>query len=127
MTIAAGFSCPEGVVLCADTQESYGSFLKRSQPKIVIKPDAQSDEDECRAVFAGAGDSTFTDMLIGKVWQKMAAAGADEAAVVEALEDEILAKHQRTQCSHRSRRWLKEGHWTGREQVHHFDFLSRVR
>ncbi len=28
MTIAAGFPCSDGIVLCADTQETYGNLLK---------------------------------------------------------------------------------------------------
>jgi 20S proteasome alpha/beta subunit len=33
MTIIAGFKCHEGLVLCADTQETVGNVSKRNVPK----------------------------------------------------------------------------------------------
>lgn len=100
VTICAGFNCPEGIVLCADSEETVGDFLKRSQPKVVIYPAGKNlsggDADEVRAVFACAGDGPFIDMMVEKLWRKMASTEpAEENAVVEALEDELIAIHQR--------------------------------
>ena len=36
VTIAAGFRCVDGIMLCADTQETLG-FLKRKHPKLDVR------------------------------------------------------------------------------------------
>jgi hypothetical protein len=85
VTIVAGFKGTEGVVLCADTQETVG-ISKRNVPKLRFEPSGRlatlqrvlggENEHESLAVaFCGSTDNgPFLDMLIDKAWQ--AAQGA---------------------------------------------------
>ncbi|MGA7792169.1 MAG: hypothetical protein WCA19_03965 [Candidatus Acidiferrales bacterium] len=98
MTIAAAFNCPEGLVLCADSQETVGDFLKRSEPKIVVKANGclESGEiDEPRAVFACAGDGPFIDMTVEKLWRQMGRTRPTHGDMIDAMEDELIRIHQR--------------------------------
>ena|GEM_PF-1775565 len=98
MTICAGFKCPEGIVLCADSEETFGEFLKRSTPKIVVKFTGVMEGGDVtapRAVFACAGDSAFIDMAVEKVWRKMYCAQHTQADMIDALEDELIDIHQK--------------------------------
>ncbi|MGA2904972.1 MAG: hypothetical protein ABSD98_14145 [Candidatus Korobacteraceae bacterium] len=109
MTIAAGFRCVDGIMLCADTQETVG-FLKRKHPKLDVRgatayPFTLStephDEHEQRndpcAVFAGAGnDGDFLDALVDKLWRAMNGKGSEGLdAMIEAAEDELIVQYQR--------------------------------
>ena len=71
MTIAVGFYRGDGLVLCADTQETISGF-KRNVPKIVFRPHVVPQGTPC-AVFAGAVDGPLVDHIIDKLWDKMAA------------------------------------------------------
>ena len=70
MTVTVGFLCKDGVVLGADSQESYeGSALKRSVPKLVMFPPANIREViDRKAIFTGAGDAALVDKLIDEIW-----------------------------------------------------------
>lgn len=77
VTIVAGFKCYEGVVLCADTQETV-LHSKRHVPKLRFEPDhivnwgkALRGEDvtDLAAAFCGAGDGPFIDKLIDEAWK----------------------------------------------------------
>lgn len=88
MTIAAGFKCTDGMVLCADTQETVDGYRKRNVPKITVRPainplpalkqprrksdpkpkERPSPDPELIVGFAGAGDSSFLEKLIEKAW-----------------------------------------------------------
>ena len=68
VTIAAGFHCIEGIVLCADTQETVDNYIKRNVPKIAVRPQWTDDKSIPRVVFAGAGDGDLIDSLVGKMW-----------------------------------------------------------
>jgi 20S proteasome alpha/beta subunit len=57
MTIAAGFQCDEGIVLCADTEETVGD-IKQGTRKIVL---TAHPEMKHLVVFAGAG---WTDYIL---------------------------------------------------------------
>lgn len=64
MTIAAGILCPDGIVLCADTQETIGTF-KRIRPKLVELPIVCGDVS---AVVVGSTDNAvFLDELVEKI------------------------------------------------------------
>ena len=80
MTIIAGFKCHEGVVLCADTQETIG-HAKKHAPKLIFRPiDLSSDENYLAAAFCGAGDGPFIDKLVDTAWKSaQPAASLDEA------------------------------------------------
>lgn len=69
MTIAAGFVCMDGIVLCADTQESIPGYTKHSTDKI----DRWEDENLTFAI-TGSGDSE----IIQTVAQHIIEAGRRE-------------------------------------------------
>lgn len=75
VTIIAGFKCRDGIVICADSQETVGSS-KRSVPKIQFHkgpfPDFQNQDfinHDLAVVFAGAGDGPFIDKVAELAWQ----------------------------------------------------------
>jgi hypothetical protein len=80
VTIVAGFKSGDGVVLCADTQETAGNLAKRNVPKLRFEPSSSyailqrilsGEKDEGLAVaFCGATDNgPFLDMLIDEAWK----------------------------------------------------------
>jgi 20S proteasome alpha/beta subunit len=59
MTIAAAFPCKDGLILCADTQETIPGFVKTDTEKMhTIVRDTYS------LVFTGAGDGPLVEMTI---------------------------------------------------------------
>lgn len=54
MTIAAGFACKDGIVLCADSEYSWGSLLKTQGTKIARPPAGKAV-----VLIAGAGAASF--------------------------------------------------------------------
>jgi|GEM_PF-1671121 len=77
VTIVAGFKSYEGVVLCADTQETV-LHSKRHVPKLRFEPDSLSkagkrfrgeEVSDLAAAFCGAGDGPFIDKLIDEAWK----------------------------------------------------------
>jgi len=69
LSIIAGFKCPEGIILCADTQEVIGPS-KRSVPKLRFEPSNHPHTGEGLAVaFCGAGNNgPFIDRLVQNAW-----------------------------------------------------------
>jgi 20S proteasome alpha/beta subunit len=63
MTIAMGFPCRDGLVLCADTQEVISGYVKTDTEKMTI---IQSAPDY-NVVITGAGDGDFIEMVIQEV------------------------------------------------------------
>jgi len=59
MTIAAGFPCKDGLVLCSDTQETITGYAKVDTQKMT-----QIETPFYNLVFTGAGDSGLIDMTI---------------------------------------------------------------
>lgn len=70
VTIAAGFVASDGIVLCADTQETYGQLLKLNTPKIIVRPESFIPGAP-RIVFAGAGHGPFIDKLANEAWRRV--------------------------------------------------------
>jgi hypothetical protein len=77
VTIVAGFKSYEGVVLCADTQETV-LHSKRHVPKLRFEPDSLTnwgkvmrgeEVTDIAAAFSGAGDGPFIDKLIDEAWK----------------------------------------------------------
>ena len=77
MTIVAGFKSYQGVVLCADTQETV-LHSKRHVPKLRFEPDSlthsirksmDQEVTDVAAAFCGAGDGPFIDKLINEAWK----------------------------------------------------------
>lgn len=68
MTIAAAFRCNDGIVVCADSQETINDYLKVSVPKIEIRPEGISTRRGLFAVFVGAGHAPLIDKLVDEMW-----------------------------------------------------------
>ncbi len=62
MTIAAGFKCTDGLVLCSDTEYTWDSVLKLPGPKIYTHR-----EPSFSLAFAGAGDVDFIRMAVQRI------------------------------------------------------------
>jgi 20S proteasome alpha/beta subunit len=72
VTIIAGFKCNDGVVVCADTQETLGTS-KRNVPKLHFEPcnpvtEEEDNSSNLAAAFCGAGDGAFIDKLVTESW-----------------------------------------------------------
>jgi hypothetical protein len=96
VTICAGFRCLNGIVVCADTDESTESF-KRTVPKLEVRPRLTelSEHDSCRAVFTGSGDSSFVDALIDVMWKAIPQKKAAKFAEVTGKMEATLISHYR--------------------------------
>lgn len=114
VTIAAGFKCTDGVILCSDTEETVGDYGKRSRAKILVRPQTNpippiqiprrkgdmsprpvpAIMPEVVAAFAGAGNSDFIDKLVDKLWDALVIPGSF-ADRVAALEDATIEFHQK--------------------------------
>jgi hypothetical protein len=72
VTIVAGFKCSDGIVLCADTQETI-QISKTHVPKLRIEPTRfypnYDSTDELMVAFAGAGEGPFIDKLVSRAWE----------------------------------------------------------
>jgi len=77
VTIIAGFNCSDGVVVCADTQETTNNLSKKSIPKLRYEQGPypnfetqQYEKADLAAAFCGAGDNgPFIDKLIDRAWE----------------------------------------------------------
>lgn len=72
VTIIAGFKCEEGIVICADTQETVGT-AKRNVPKLRFEPcdpytQHEDNHSNLAAAFCGAGSGPMIDKLIDQAW-----------------------------------------------------------
>jgi hypothetical protein len=94
VTIALAFHRPEGIVFGADTRETYTGYLKRQVPKLVMRPENHQQGMPC-AVFAGAGDGSLIDHLIGKLWEGMKHKTDSIEAMIDAAEDALLNAYGR--------------------------------
>ncbi|HEV2021814.1 MAG TPA: hypothetical protein VGQ94_04740 [Terriglobales bacterium] len=84
MSIVAGFKSHEGIVLCADTQETVGTS-KRHVPKLRFEPKEKAGDgvppDELAVGFCGAtNDGVFLDEMVDRAWENVqTATSLDEA------------------------------------------------
>jgi hypothetical protein len=95
VTIVAGFKCYDGIVLCADTEETFGN-AKTKVPKLRICPaEGMIDHSEdLMLALAGAGDGPFVDKLVELIWAKVQTATSfDEAC--EFSKQAIEEAHQK--------------------------------
>lgn len=69
MTIAAGYLCDTGVILCADTQETIAGFVKTSTEKIAV-----FDGAEYTIALAGAGNNAVQiEMVVQEICDELEA------------------------------------------------------
>lgn len=96
VTIIAGFSSYEGIVLCADTQETR-EHAKRQVPKLRFEPhstllsDKSIHHSNLAAAFCGSGDGPFIDKLVEEAWKGAEGASSlDEAcdSIAHSIEDQ---------------------------------------
>lgn len=97
MTIIAGFRCDEGIVICADTQETLGT-AKRNVPKLRFEPcnhytDVEDNHSNLAAAFCGAGSGPFIDKLIDSAWTA-AKQEHDLATVCAAIETSLKNEYR---------------------------------
>lgn len=82
VTIIAGFKSWEGIVICADTQETI-EYSKHSIPKLVFEPREREhgSTDDLAAAFCGSSNQgPFVDKLISNAWESaQLATSLDEA------------------------------------------------
>jgi 20S proteasome alpha/beta subunit len=89
VTIAAGFKCTDGVVLCADSQITLdNSKLSRSKFRSYASLG-------CRPAFVFAGDVDFSAMAISSIARSLRLAEDRKGDLVEALKNEAIAIHKR--------------------------------
>ena len=94
VTIAAGFVCQDGIVLCADTEET-GVGYKRRVVKLQIMPNKPPfSEDEPVAIFTGSGDAAFVDEVIEEMWNGVLESGEQELSkIIKRLQYENRRYH----------------------------------
>jgi hypothetical protein len=93
MTIAIGYRCKGGVILCADTQETYDG-TKRNVPKLIVKESTVPDGPPLVLAVAGAGHGPFIDRLVSDMWKAIAGRRNTEQAIA-AADDAILDHYDR--------------------------------
>lgn len=89
MTIAAGFCCSDGVVLCADTQLTIPGSLKYPESKIRMSPDLRA----C-PVFAFCDDMDYQKQCISHFNEAIRTAELNRGHVIRALEQKTVELHQ---------------------------------
>jgi len=104
VTIIAGFRSHQGVVVCADTQETIGEIFKHNVPKLRFEPSGaqaaarrvlgSANDDDLAVAFCGAtNNGPYLDMLIDKAWE----AAREAVSLAEActlIEESIKDTHQ---------------------------------
>lgn len=77
VTIIAGFMCQGGIVICADTQETFGT-AKRNVPKLQCFKGPVSNQDHSGMInhdlalaICGAGDGPFIDKIASQAWDSV--------------------------------------------------------
>ena len=76
VTIIAGFRCYDGVVICADTQETVNNLSKRNVPKLRFEPVDWLERTEAvtrdglAIAFCGASETgPFIDKIVERAWE----------------------------------------------------------
>jgi 20S proteasome alpha/beta subunit len=88
MTIAAGFTCSNGIVLCADTEISVQGWMKYPGSKFRVFMDLDSEP-----VFTFAGDVGFCDMFINRIVARIQSEKLSGNDLYKAIEQEVLDTH----------------------------------
>ena len=91
MTIAAGFVCRDGIVLCADSQESVGDYKwpvkKLVIPKIMV--------GKTRLMIAGAGFGPAIDTATQKIISRVGTSQLNYEETLRAIEGVLREIHER--------------------------------
>jgi hypothetical protein len=86
MTIAAGFVCTDGIVMCADSQESAGDY-KFPVDKLIIRA---AHGGKTQIALAGAGHGPMVDMAISRIVRNIRRSSIEDYEAVEDLIAETL-------------------------------------
>ena len=90
MTVAAGFVCQYGIVVCADSQESAGDY-KFPVEKLLTRSDAWTE-----IAIAGSGIGPLVDMATHRIAHRIMG-GLDGYGVIEEIIREELCKLYETE------------------------------
>jgi hypothetical protein len=88
MTIAVGFRCSDGIVLCADSQMTASDGMRYDAEKLL----GYSNDNDISAVFALTGAEVFSKMCIDRLAKRVLNSNASD--VNQDLRDETLRIHQ---------------------------------
>lgn len=87
MTIAIGVLCSDGIILCADSQETFNEYAKLQRAKVfeldLLSPDV-------KVVIAGSGDSNFYDALRERLEDGIDMANPDLISIRNKIEEVIV-------------------------------------
>jgi hypothetical protein len=112
MTIAAGFNCTDGIILCADTEESGG--LSSYTGKIF-------ESTGSAAGFVGSGRSDYVDMAIEKIRERVQLLNSPDICIIKReIEQVILEIYSRNIASYSSA-------YPNSQDIPGFDLLIGVR
>jgi len=85
VTIAAGFMCQDGILLCADTELTYTDILKYEGSKVRTFQDS-----ETALAITGAGDWEYLRMAFDKVVDRIETSDRSMPAIEGAFEHAVL-------------------------------------
>jgi 20S proteasome alpha/beta subunit len=86
MTLIAGFKCADGYVICADSQETVGSYRATRQKLVPIAV------GKVQMAIAGSGDGDLIDAFVGRFSQKYQQSEIAELdSAVQVFKDDLLA------------------------------------
>lgn len=91
VTIAAGILCRDGIVMCADSQETYGDF-KWPVRKIAFPRTISGDFS---ILISGAGFPSAIDTATQKIFDRTAHAMPDQRQTVQIIEDVLREIHEK--------------------------------
>lgn len=100
VTIIAGFKSPQGIIVCADTQETVGNLSKRNVPKVRFEPSGVREHlllsgvSDLAVAFCGAANNgPFIDKIVDRAWEAAQhTTSIDEACLT--IENSIKATYQ---------------------------------
>lgn len=86
MTLIVGFKCADGYVICADSQETVGSYRATRQKLVPILV------GKVQMAIAGSGDGDLIDAFVGRFSQKYQQSEIAELdSAVQVFKDDLLA------------------------------------
>src|SRR5438270_13310388 len=94
MTIVAGFHLFSSVIIGADRQETAGA-IKIQKEKLRFRPGGMTPYDHVRAIFAGAGEAVFTDMVADHLWEVINTSGSRYEDILAAIEQRATDTHEK--------------------------------
>jgi len=88
MTVAAGFQCNDGIVICADSQESSGDY-KLPVEKLLAKSDPWTE-----VVIAGSGTGPLVDMAAQRIARALLGGYGDYRVIEDRVGDVLTGLYE---------------------------------